>query len=155
METQFSKLLIMVAEEEIRCHAREIGGNNLGPFVAKYLAPTGLQPPQPWCAAFVSWCVRRVHSILGTRQLQPYTASALGMLRSLRDLGAVVGNPRPGGLVFWRRGSRGRGLGHVGIIVATYAQTYETIEGNRTPEVSRFRYRTGRGQAPLAFALPC
>jgi len=37
---------------------REVGGNNRGPDVEKYLASVGLGPGYAWCAAFVVWCYR-------------------------------------------------------------------------------------------------
>ncbi len=46
---------LATAIEELKDGAGEIGGNNRGPHVKKYLndlAPEG----QPWCAGFVSYC---------------------------------------------------------------------------------------------------
>lgn len=37
----------------------EVGGNNHGPAVKKYLAEVGLPEGYAWCAAFVSWCFRQ------------------------------------------------------------------------------------------------
>ena len=40
---------------ELKAGAGEVGGNNSGPWVKKYLAPAGLEEGEPWCASFVSW----------------------------------------------------------------------------------------------------
>ena len=48
-----------LAISEMNAGAREIGGNNQGPYVEKYLnsiAPAG----SSWCAALVSWCFSQV-----------------------------------------------------------------------------------------------
>ena len=50
------RAVLTAAIGELKAGAGEVGGNNSGPFVEKYLKPAGLVPPQPWCASFVSWC---------------------------------------------------------------------------------------------------
>lgn len=38
---------------------KEIEGQNKGPQVRKYLSFCGFSTPEPWCAAFVSWCMKQ------------------------------------------------------------------------------------------------
>ncbi len=54
--TTAGRAALKVAIDEILAGAGEIGGNNKGKFVKKYLQPTGLPEGNSWCAAFVSWC---------------------------------------------------------------------------------------------------
>ena len=55
--SRFAKELVKAAKSQIGIH--EVGGNNIGPMIKKYQATTWLTPgPWPWCAAFVSWCVK-------------------------------------------------------------------------------------------------
>ena len=45
------------AETELKNHVHEIGSSNTGPKVSAYLKAAGTSPGQPWCAAFVHWCL--------------------------------------------------------------------------------------------------
>ena len=84
-----SETALSIARSEIKKGAQEVGGNNRGPFVAKYLQPSGLRPPQPWCAAFVSWCLLSASKKLGLTPL-PYFVSAREMFNWAKASGYVV-----------------------------------------------------------------
>lgn len=58
------QVTIAIARQEAYAGAREIGGNNRGPFVRKY---TGGQDGEKWewCAAFAVWCIRQARAKLG------------------------------------------------------------------------------------------
>jgi hypothetical protein len=135
----------------MRAGAREIGGNNRGPFVAKYLGPSGLKPPQPWCAAFVSWCLLRA-----TRKLelpdQPYFISAREMFNWARASGFLADQPKPGDLVFFSRGGLFSWKGHCGIVAAVSASKMAVIEGNRGTRVQQFGYFLPETRNILGFA---
>lgn len=110
-----------VAIEELRAGACEIGGNNCGKWVRKYLAPAGLSEGQPWCSAFVSWCFLQACGEDTEKMPFPYTASARGLLNSLkkRDWAHPPGDayePRPGDLVVWWRVRADGWQGHVGLV---------------------------------------
>lgn len=60
-----------MAEQVIKIAASEVGveeqgGNNRGKRVEEYLHSVGLGPGDPWCAAFVAWCLREAGVKLGT-----------------------------------------------------------------------------------------
>ena len=129
-----------VAEEELNAGAREIGGNNLGPYVAKYLKPSGLKPPQPWCAAFVSWCLTEVCHRLKVPPVAPYFVSAKRFLAWGRMMALASRIPRAGSLAVWHRGDPSNGLGHIGIVTTASPKVLTTIEGTRGPRVGRFNY---------------
>lgn len=48
---------VEAAEAEVAAGAREVGGNNRGPWVAKYLAVASVEDRAlPWCVGFYLWC---------------------------------------------------------------------------------------------------
>lgn len=135
-----SQVLLDVARDELEKGAGEVGGNNRGPWVEKYLAGAGLRPPQPWCAAFACWCVHEACLQLHLPMPMRYTASALTLFHECQDEGWQVQACQPGDLVFWHRGYVGSGLGHVGIVEYVHDGKIQTIEGNHTSQVAKFRY---------------
>lgn len=143
--------MVWVAKQELEAGAKEIGGNNLGPFVEKYLKPSGIRPPQPWCAAFVSWCLRESARINRTIPPLPYFIRARSFHRDGLTRGLLVKEPQPGDIVVWWRDRRDGPLGHVGIVEHRQDQSIQTIEGNRTPKVARFNYKLGRMPRLLCF----
>jgi hypothetical protein len=124
----------------MKAKAREIGGNNLGPFVEKYLSPSGVAPPQAWCAAFVSWCLKEASKRLKVPCPLPYLIRARSFLYEGRKRGWLVVDPAPGDIVVWSRGAPHGPFGHVGLVASRKGHQIGTIEGNRTPEVRRFSY---------------
>lgn len=105
---------------------REVGRNR-GYWVEKFLASVGLPPGNPWCAAFVYFCMR--HS--GTAY--PKVRSGLAMAYAVRPVPAkhVWKGYRKVGrnwLVIWKRGDTWRG--HIGIVLSWGRKSGTTIEGN-------------------------
>jgi hypothetical protein len=146
-----SKDILAAARSEMRANAREIGGNNRGPFVAKYLEPSGLRPPQPWCAAFASWCLLRAAE---KRDLKPfpYFVSAREMFNWARAGGFLVEKPKPGSLVFFSRGGLFSWKGHCGIVSGVTKSRITVIEGNRSSRVQAFGYDPRQIRNLLGFA---
>jgi uncharacterized protein (TIGR02594 family) len=86
----------------------------MGVYVRQYLNG---QEGLPWCAGFVSYCLKKSGSNLR------YTLRAKDYLK----LGKIVNEPKAGDLmVFSRKG----GGGHIGIIEKVNPQEITTIEGN-------------------------
>jgi len=57
--SRMGRAALQVAIDEMTAGAREIGGDNAGPFVAKYHRKSEATINRyrwNWCAAFVSWC---------------------------------------------------------------------------------------------------
>ena len=101
----------------------EIGGNNRGAYVRKYLNG---RENLPWCAGFISYCFREAGYKL------PYTLWARDYLK----LGRKVTIPRPGDLmVFSRKG----GGGHIEIISKVTKDNIFTIGGNVGPAPAKIR----------------
>lgn len=146
---------LSIAIGELREGAKEIGGENKGEWVKKYLhnlAPEG----SSWCAAFVSYCYYQS----GLKPFR-YAISARGLLNELRQKnwsyersGKVT--PKPGDIVIWWRGSKDSWQGHAGLVHHFANGILYTIEGNRTSKVEGFCYKfmtmrrlLGFGHVPL------
>jgi hypothetical protein len=54
------KYALAAAIGELKQRARNIGGNDRGPFVVKYLKVVHLPEGTPWASAFVCWCYSQV-----------------------------------------------------------------------------------------------
>jgi hypothetical protein len=146
---------LKIAIAELKADAREIGGNNKGPFVKKYLAGAGLPVGNPWCASFVSWCF--LQSVDGEKADMPfqYTAGARALRKQFVPKGwtftASERLPEPGDLVFWWRVRADGWQGHVGLVHQLKDGMLYTIEGNKSPRVQGFSYVLSRMDKLLGF----
>ncbi|MEM9597201.1 MAG: CHAP domain-containing protein [Acidobacteriota bacterium] len=129
------RMALRVAIAEALQGAKEIGRNNSGPWVERYL--NGITPaPANWCAGFVSYCVSAAADILRVPSPIRHSLGARDILRQLREqgLGYTLTErlPQPGDVVVWWRGRRLGWMGHIGIVhhVADDGVLW-TIEGNR------------------------
>ncbi|HLP49169.1 MAG TPA: peptidoglycan-binding protein [Candidatus Kapabacteria bacterium] len=147
------------AIKEMNDGAGEIGGNNLGEYVAKYLEPAGFQPPRFWCAPFVSWCFLQASG--GNKALMPFNYSIVardifnqfkqkGWVFQLNDGSGKI--PEPGDIVCWWRINPKRWEGHIGFVHhSTNDGFLYTIEGNKSAKVQGFDYVTSRMDKLLGF----
>ena len=146
--------LVAAAHHELGLHVREEGGANRGAKVEAYQRAAGLRPGDPWCAAFVAWCVAKAKGVekapkwtsgsaittwqRGTRKVDPSAkttpleagarakvASGWIWVRAKDATGAKAA--RAGGWV----------QGHCGIVVAVDAIGFTTVEGNTNAAGSR------------------
>jgi len=141
---------------EIQAGAGEIGGNNLGPFVEKYLKPAGLVPPESWCASFASWCYLQACGGTSSQMPFPYCPGARALLKEFQDKGwafkpSSTYQPVPGDLVFWWRVRMDGWEGHVGLVHQLQDGMLYTVEGNRSPRVQGFSYVFSRMDQLLGF----
>jgi hypothetical protein len=108
----------------------EIGGNNAGPTIQKYLEGFA-EPPANWCAAFISWCY-----YMASRDDVPftYTLSARALFNEFKHKAkpgiSLVDIPGPGDLMFFWRGSKNSWMGHVAMVEKTDDKYVYVIEGN-------------------------
>ena len=132
------------AIEELNAGAGEVGGNNKGPWVKKYLQPVGLSEGNSWCAAFISWCFLQAAG--GDKKSMPfkYSAGARNIYNQLKQKGfiydAVKTPPLPGDIVTWWRVSLSSGFGHIAIIHHYKDGFLYTLEGNKAANVAGFSY---------------
>ena len=135
---------LQFALRELNAGAGEEGGNNKGPWVSKYLQPTGLGEGNSWCAAFISWCFLQAAG--GDKKEMPfkYSAGARNIYNQLKQKGLVYDAnqsvPLPGDIVAWWRVSMSSGFGHIGIVHHYKDGFLYTIEGNKAANVAGFSY---------------
>lgn len=152
------------AIKEMRAGAREVGGNNKGPFVNKYHRSAAASERQwAWCAAFASWCYQQAADLLGVPMPFTYTGGAQRIYRDLKQQGKTfdIGEcePRAGDLVIWWRGETRTWKGHVGIVWGYVNDVLYVIEGNvgRYPaRVRMFTYDLTDDELPklIGFGRP-
>jgi hypothetical protein len=154
--SQVGREALAAAIGELRAGAGEIGGNNAGPFVRKYLQVAGVAEGNSWCASFVSWCYLQASGGDAARMPFPCCPGARGLLAEFRDKGwARAPNesyqPAPGDMVFWWRVNLNGWQGHVGLVYELKDGMLYTIEGNRSPRVQGFSYVLSRMDRLLGF----
>jgi Putative peptidoglycan binding domain len=90
------------AIQEMSSGAREIGANNSGPWVEKYLNAI-LSPPANWCAGFVSWCFSQIPGGIPFR----YSLGARDIRKQFHRKGWIYDpktqSPEPGDIIVWWR----------------------------------------------------
>lgn len=149
---------LQVAINELKAGAREIGGNNKGPFVKKYLAPAGLPEGYSWCAGFMSWCFLQAAGGDKNKMGFNYAAGARNIFDQLKKKGRTFSGtdgvlvPEPGDLVVWWRVSLPSYNGHIGIVHHVDDGFLYTIEGNKAANVAGFNYVKTRMDRFLGYA---
>ena len=127
--------VLMIAQSQIGLG--EMGGNNKGIYVRRYL--NGAEN-MPWCAGFVSYCVREAGYDL------PYLLRAKSYLK----YGQQVSKPQAGDLMVFSR----KDGGHIAIIEKVNKDAIITIEGNKgdyPAVVKRVKYDRHNIKNLLAF----
>lgn len=154
--SRLGRAALAAAIGELKANAREIGGNNAGPFVRKYLVPAGVDEGNSWCASFVSWCF--LQAVGGDRPAMPfaYSPGARALLAEFKRKGwaSAPGSgylPQPGDVVVWWRVSLAGWQGHTGLVHSVADGMLYTIEGNRSPRVQGFSYVLSRMDKLLGY----
>lgn len=116
---------------EMAAGAREVGSNNSGPWVKKYLNGI-LEPPANWCAGFVSWCFSQHPDGIPFR----YSLGARNIRTQFRNRGWLydVSNndlPEPGDIIVWWRGDPNGWKGHIGLVHHHADGIIHAVEGNK------------------------
>lgn len=141
---------------ELKAGAGEVGGDNRGPWVKKYLTPANLPEGDSWCASFVSWCFLQASGEDLHAMPFAYCPGARGLLQEFKAKGwAYPPNsdyrPQPGDLVVWWREKLEGWKGHVGIVHQLQDGMLYTIEGNKSPRVQGFSYVFSRMEKLLGY----
>lgn len=109
---------------------REVGANNHGPWVKKFLAEVGLPEGYAWCDAFQSF---EMQGAAG-HKLPIESASVLQTYATGKKLGWAVTKPARGDLVCYDFNGNGQFDDHIGLVVRVLSVgpmlTLETVEGN-------------------------
>lgn len=149
--SQRGRAALAAAIGELKDGAGEVGGNNRGPFVKKYLHGL-VSEGEPWCAGFVSYCFSQNPAGMPFR----YTVGARNILQEFNKRGWAhkPGEdylPQPGDIVVWWRDQLASGKGHIGLVHQLRDGFLYTIEGNKSPNVQGFNYVFSRMDKLLGF----
>lgn len=125
-------------------------GNNAGPEVKRYLKLVGLKEGNPWCMAFVYWCVDQAAQKMGIANPLVMTGGVMRQWNETtcrkapaRSAGAV----QPGDIFIMDFGG---GTGHTGFVVEIKGSIVKTIEGNTNDEGSREGYEVCYRERPIS-----
>lgn len=115
---------------------REVGANNHGPWVKKFLAAVGLPEGYAWCDAFQSF---EMEGAAGHRL--PIESASVGQTYATgKQLGWAVTKPARGDLVCYDFNGNGQFDDHIGLVVKVVSigptLTLETVEGNTSSGLS-------------------
>jgi hypothetical protein len=145
--------LLAVAHAEANAHVRE-QGKNRGARVEEYQRAAALGPGDPWCAAFVAWCMMQA---AGTAKAPAWCSGsavtswhkgskAAGPARRCTPVDADFAKRVAPGFVWVRAVDAASAaaarngtwsIGHTGIVIAVDAAGFHTIEGNTNAAGSR------------------
>lgn len=139
------QLVVAYARQHLTQRPREVGGQNMGPWVRLYMK--GNEGPQwPWCAGFACFVLRQASQALKVPMPVPYTFSCDSLAAAAKDRGIFVagnGGPPaddvPPGSLFLSRHSALDWV-HTGIILSPTVDTLDTIEGNTNDSGEREGY---------------
>lgn len=121
---------------------------NRSPDIDGYLRRIGLGPGQPWCAAFVAWCLMEAGV---ARESLPASAGAVRSWVRWAEVGDRLRDKPGRGWLFWWLDADRRG--HMGFVAGGVPGLIRTIEGNtdeagtREGDGVRRRLRTTRSLA--------
>jgi len=117
-------------------------GNNSGYWVTRYLKSVGLRPGNPWCAAFVSFCLdsAKIKTMRVRSGLARHFITKNKTIRATKVVNSNMDIPM-GTVVIWRRGTTM--FGHVGFTDKWKGRSGTTIEGNTTSGKSGNQWNGG------------
>lgn len=122
-----------IALKELRMNASEIGKNNGGEYVEKYLRST---KKWPWCAGFVSWCYAIAAGGLDAMPFS-YNLRARSIYEQFEAEGTAHSHasgyiPVAGDLAVWSRCNKDSvGSGHIALVHSYTDELLRTIDGNK------------------------
>jgi len=128
---------------------RERGGNNRGPQVEMFQHSIGLDPGDPWCAAFVCFCIKEAAKQLGIDPNFQYGGSVYKLWS--RNEGLQMSTPDTDCIFLIDHGlsHAGTRIGHTGFCIGPitenatghpgeqFVSRIETMEGNTNAAGSR------------------
>jgi len=142
-------LMVAYAEQHLQQHPREIGGQNMGPWVRLYMK--GKQgTDMPWCAGFACFVVGQASSTMSVPTPVRMCVSCDLLAADAKKRGVFLGeanvNSRhdisPGSLFLSRRTPDD--WVHTGLVVSARNETFDSIEGNTNDAGDREGYEVCR-----------
>lgn len=142
-------LVLGYADRHLAQHPREVGGQNMGPWVRLYMK--GNEGAEwPWCAGFACFILQQAAGSVGVAMPVRASFSCDLLAADAQRRGTFlperqVHSPRdipPGSLFLSRRTSAD--WVHTGIVTGAAVDTFETIEGNTNDAGDREGYEVCR-----------
>jgi hypothetical protein len=142
-------MIVAYAEQHLMQHPREIGGQNMGPWVRFYM--NGKQgTDSPWCAGFACFVVAQASSTMSVRNpirrrvscdllARDATTGARFLAESKVSSPAEI----PPGSLFLSRLTPSDWV-HTGVVVTPREDTFDSIEGNTNDAGDREGYEVCR-----------
>lgn len=117
--------------------ASEQGGNNRGQIVELFQKTIGKAENEPWCMAFMQYCVSKVDFLMNDGTKSPLFKSEHCLtVWNNTPITFKYKVPSVGNIVIWRHGTSSNG--HTGVVKQVLdAQTFITVEGNTNADGSR------------------
>lgn len=150
------QMVIAYAQQHLAQNPREIGGQNMGPWVRLYMK--GKEGKDwPWCAGFVSTVVAQAAESVGksmpftptfscdTLAMDARNKKILFTEKQLGEPGATAGFS--GGIFIRKRTAQD--WDHTGLIVTVHTDHMETIEGNTNDAGDREGYEVCKRRRDL------
>jgi hypothetical protein len=142
-------LTVACARQHLAQSPREVGGENMGPWVRLYMK--GNEGTEwAWCAGFVGYLLRQAGRALGAAVPLPYTFSCDSLASAARDAGLFLdgrkgvspGQITAGSLFLVRRTPLD--WVHTGLVLSAGPTAFDTIEGNTNDSGDREGYEVCR-----------
>lgn len=157
-----SRMMVAYAQQHLRQHPREVGGQNRGPWVRLYMKGSEGNA-FPWCAGFATYILGRACETLDVTPPLKYTMSCDNLAKDGKRKNTFVNNTRSRvthtaikpGSIFLVKKTEGDWI-HTGIVLKAEEETFQTIEGNTNDEGSREGYevcKRTRGYGKIDFVL--
>ncbi|MCL4694028.1 MAG: peptidoglycan-binding protein [Candidatus Hydrogenedentes bacterium] len=140
-----AQLVVAYARQHLKPNPREIGGQNMGPWVRLYM--DGHEGTDwPWCAGFATYIVKVAAAGMGVPMPVKRTFSCDALASDAKGKGIFIKLPdvssrssiKPGALFLRRKSSTD--WSHTGIVTRVDSDTFETIEGNTNDAGDREGY---------------
>ncbi len=139
------EMVVAYAEQHLKEHPREVGGQNMGPWVIFYM--NGNEGPQwPWCAGFACFVLRQACKTLNLSMPVRSSYSCDSLAAFAKEKGIFLSEAKvkrgetvtPGSFFLVRRTPTD--WVHTGIVIDVEDDVFHTIEGNTNDEGSREGY---------------
>lgn len=137
------EMVVAYAKQHLKQHPREIGGQNMGPWVRLYM--NGKEGElYLWCAGFVSFILKQACDTLNVPLPIETSVSCDNLAKSAKENNKLLEEPKieerkritPGSLFlqFKRQNEPPKDWNHTGIVIRAKDEVFLTIEGNTNDE---------------------
>jgi len=139
------QIVIAYAEQHLRQHPREVGGQNKGPWIRLYMEGNE-GPAFPWCTGFVCFILKQACESLSIPFPIKTSVSCDSLAASAKEKGIFLKESEivnktqitPGSFFLTRKTPTD--WVHTGIVIRAEGEVFHTIEGNTNDNGSREGY---------------